>query len=580
MRWRGVLLKGPMGSRDLSRLLAVARGDQPADVVLSGGRVLSVFTREWLGGDVAVVDGVVAGVGDYDGRERVDLGGRFLIPGFIDAHMHFETPRLLPDEYARMVLPQGTTAVVADPHEVANVLGMDGLDWFMDFCAKLPLDVFFMASSSVPASPFESPRHVLGLDELGTLLERDRVLGLAEMMNFPGVVSGSDHELAKLALAGSLHVDGHAPGVVGKGLAAYAAAGISSDHEAFTIAEGIDRLRAGMWLLIREASPARNLDELLPLLRDYPSARIAFCTDDLEPEDLVGGTIASMVRRAVEAGVPAEDAIVAATLNAASCHRLRHLGAVAPGCQADLLVLDDLERFEPSTVLKRGRPVGEILRPEVPAWVRESVNIQPITPDTFTVPAQSPQIRVIGLIPNQIVTDSLVMPPTVTRGEAVADPERDLAKIAVIERHHATGRAGLGFVHGSGLRHGAIASTVAHDAHNIIVVGTSDEDMRAAVERLAELHGGIVAIRDRQVLAECPLPIAGLLSDRAANTVIDEGAACTNAAAALGWTGRAPFMTLSFLALSVVPNLKITDQGLIDVVHATIVSLSSTGHDT
>ena len=555
----------------MSRLLAVARGDQPADLVLSGGRVLSVFTREWVDGDVAVVDGLVAGVGDYRGRERVDLDGRFVIPGFIDAHMHFETSRLLPNEYARVVVPQGTTTVVADPHEVANVLGMDGLEWLIGFCADLSLDVFFMAPSSVPASPLESPKHVLDLDDLAALLDRDRVIGIAEMMNFPGVVSGSEHELAKLRLAGSLHVDGHAPGVVGKELAAYSAAGISSDHEAFTIAEGIDRLRAGMWLLIREASPARNLDELVPLLREYPFARIAFCTDDLEPEHLVSGHIASMVRRAVEAGVAVEDAVVAATLNAASCHRLHHLGAVAPGYQADLLVLEDLERFEPSTVLKRGRHVGEDVRPEVPAWVRESVNIQPLTPATFAVPSDGRAIRVIGLIPDQIVTDSLVVAPTVTGGEALADPARDLAKIAVIERHHASGRVGLGFVRGSGLRRGAIASTVAHDAHNIVVVGVCDDDMHAAVDRLADVQGGIVAIHDRQVLAECQLPIAGLLSDRGARTVIDEGAACTSAAAALGWAGSAPFTTLSFLALSVIPNLKLTDQGLIDVLRATVV---------
>ena len=560
-------------SHDVSRLLAVARGDEPADRVLSGGRVLSVFTREWLNADVAVVDGRIAGVGDYRGRDKVDLGGRFLVPGFIDAHMHFETPRLLPDEYARIVLPQGTTTVVADPHEVANVLGMDGLEWFIAFCAGLPLDVFFMASSSVPASPLESPRYAMDNNDLATLLEHESVIGLAEMMNFPGVIAGDERELAKLALAGSAHVDGHAPGVVGKELAAYSAAGISSDHEAFTLSEGIERLRAGMWLLIREASPARNLDELVPLLRDYPFARIAFCTDDLEPEDLVGGHIASMVRRAVEFGVRAEDAIVAATLNAASCHRLHHLGAIAPGYQADLLVLEDLERFEPTTVIKRGGSISEIRRPDVPAWVRESVNIQPATAATFAVPVAGRDIRVIGLIPGQIVTEALVMPPTARDGQAIADPGRDLAKIAVIERHHASGRLGLGFVHGSGLRHGAIASTVAHDAHNIVVIGSCDRDMAAAVNRLAGLHGGIVAVRDEQVLAESPLPIAGLLSDRDAHTVIQESVACAQAAAGLGWTGRAPFMTLSFLALSVIPSLKITDRGLIDVLHGRIVPL-------
>jgi adenine deaminase len=561
--------------RDVARLLAVARGGAPADCVLSGARVLSVFTREWLDADVAIVDGVVAGVGTYDGDERIDLGGKYVVPGFIDAHMHFESTRLLPDEYAKQVLTQGTTTVVADPHEIANVLGTDGVEWFVDFCAGLPLDVFFMAPSSVPASPLESARDVLGLPELTAMLQLDRVLGVAEMMNFPGVIGGSEHELAKLRLAGSLHVDGHAPGVVGKDLAAYAAAGISTDHEACTAAEGRERLRAGMWLLIREASAARNLDELIPLLREFgPLARIAFCTDDREPDDLAAdGHINGMVRRAVAAGVAPEDAIAAATIKPATCHGLRHLGAVAPGYQADLLVLDDLERFEPSVVVKRGRPIAERTRPLLPDWVQQSVRIQPVTRDSLTVSSNGGPIRVIGLIADQIVTESLVMRPTVVDGQAVSDPARDLAKIAVIERHHATGRAGLGFVHRSGLQRGALASTVAHDAHNIVVIGSSDDDMLAAVGRLVELQGGIVAVHDGQILAECALPVAGLLSNRAAEDVIAESGACSRAADSLGWTGSAPFMALSFLALSVIPALKITDRGLVDVVRASLVPL-------
>jgi adenine deaminase len=526
--------------------------------------------------DVAVVDGVIAGVGRYDGIERVDVSGRYVVPGFIDAHMHFETTRLLPDEYAREVLPQGTTCVIADPHEIANVLGAEGVRWFVDFCDDLPLDVYFMAPSSVPASPLESPRHTLDLDDLEALLAHERIIGLAEMMNFPGVIAGSDRELAKLGLAGAQHVDGHAPGVVGKDLAAYAAAGISSDHEAFTEEEGRDRLRAGMWLLMREASPARNLDVLLPLLREFGPGRIAFCTDDREPDDLTAdGHINGMVRRAVAAGVPAEDAIAAATMSPAACHGLRHLGAVAPGYQDDLLVLDDLERFEPCLVVKRGRPVRDVPRSEMPDWVQQSVRIGSLGRDAFGVEADGGDIRVIGLVPEQIVTESLVMPPAIEGGRAVADPSRDLAKIAVVERHHATGRVGLGFVRGSGLRQGAIATTVAHDAHNVVVIGSSDDDMHAAVSRLVELGGGIVAVRDRQVLAECELPVAGLLSRRPAHEVIAQSRRCTEAAHALGWTGEAPFMTLSFLALSVVPALKITDRGLVDVLRGSVVPLAA-----
>src|ERR671914_1696028 len=328
---------------ELARRLAVARGDLPADLVVRGGRVLSVFTREWLETDVAIVDGWIAGLGEYEGREQLDAGGRYVVPGLIDAHLHLESSKLLVDEFARLVLPLGTTAVVADPHEVANVLGTDGVHWLADLCADLPLDVFFMASSSVPASNFESPRRPLRLGDLEGLLRRRRVLGLAEMMNFPGVISGSETELAKLRLSGSTHVDGHAPGVLGKALNAYAAAGIRSDHEAHTIEEGRERLRAGMWVLIREASGARNLHALLPLVGEFGPSRLAFCTDDREPEHVAEeGHINSMVRAAVAAGVSPEDALVMATLNPALWHGLADMGAVAPGYRADVLLLPDL----------------------------------------------------------------------------------------------------------------------------------------------------------------------------------------------------------------------------------------------
>jgi adenine deaminase len=540
---------------DLTRRLAVARGDEPADVVLTGGRVLSVFTREWLETDVAIAGGTIAGLGGYEGGETIDVGGRFVVPGFIDAHMHLESTKLLPDEFARLVLPLGTTAVVADPHEIANVLGTDGVHWLLDFCADLPLDIYFMASSCVPASPFESPRRALNDGDLESLLRRRRVLGLAEMMNFPGVIAGDDRELSKLRLNGAAHVDGHAPGVSGKELNAYAAAGIRSDHEALTLEEGRERLRAGIWLLIREASMARNLKALVPLVRELGPTQIAFCTDDRDPDDIVDdGHINGMVRKAVEAGVPAEDAIVCATLNPATWHGLRRLGAIAPGYQADVLVLPDLESFRPELVLKAGRRVAEFARPEVPEWVRQSVRIAPLPPGAFAVSA-SARVRAIGLVPDQVVTDSLVV--------AADDPA--LVKIAVVERHLATGRVGVGFVHGSGLQRGALASTVAHDAHNIVVVGASDDDMRVAVERVVEIGGGIVAVDGGRVAAECPLPVAGLLSIAPLTDVIAQSRACNEAAAALGWTGGTPFLTLSFLGLSVIPSLKITDRGLVDV---------------
>jgi adenine deaminase len=560
----------------LQRRLAVSRGDEPADLVVQGGRVLSVFTREWLDADVAIVDGIVAGVGAYDGHDRLDASGLYVVPGFIDAHMHLETVKLMVDEFARLVLPLGTTVVVADPHEIANVLGVDGVHWLLDASSELQLDVFFMASSCVPASPFESPRQPLTSADLESLMRRRRVLGLAEMMNYPGVIAGSPAELQKLALDGASHVDGHAPGVLGKELQAYAAAGIGSDHEALTVDEGRERLRAGMWLLIREASMARNLLDLLPLVRELGPARIAFCTDDRDPEDIADdGHINGMVRKAVAAGIAPEDALVMASLHPALWHGLHRRGAIAPGYQADLLVLPDLVSFAPEIVLKRGRRI-EDGRPavEVPDWVRQSVRIQPVAADDFAIPAPGGQIRAIGLIPDQVVTESIVAEPAISGGRALADGGRDLAKIAVVERHLATGRIGVGFVSGSGLARGALASSVSHDAHNLIVVGMTDSDMAFAIERLAETGGGIVAVEDGRVLAECPLPVAGLLSDAPLADVIAQSRACNDAAHGLGWSGATPFLTLSFLGLSVIPHLKITDRGLVDVDRFEIVPLA------
>jgi adenine deaminase len=560
---------------ELKRRLAVARGDEPADLVIRGAKVFSVFTREWLDGDLAIADGFVAGLGEYQGREVLELSGRYLVPGFIDAHMHLESSKLLVDEFARLVLPLGTTAVVADPHEIANVLGTDGVHWLADLCHGLPLDVFFMASSCVPASQFESPRRPLLPGDLEGLLRRRRVIGLAEMMNFPGVVSGSDSELAKLALPGATHVDGHAPSVLGKALNAYAAAGIRSDHEVSTLEEGRERLRAGMWVLIREASGARNLHALLPLVHEFGPHRLAFCTDDREPEHIAEeGHINSMVREAVAEGVSPEDALVMASFNPAQWHGLRDFGALAPGYQADVLVLPDLERFVPELVLKAGRPVGEIPRLEVPEWVRHTVRIQPLSTNDFAVPWEGDGgARVIGIVPDQIVTDSLVDEPRLEGGRALSDPGRDLLKIAVVERHLGTGRIGLGFVRGFGLRSGALASTVAHDAHNVVVVGVKDDDMLRAVRRLADTGGGVVVVDGGIVKAELKLPIAGLLSDAPLDEVISASRACVEAARSLGCELPSPFQTMAFLALSVIPSLKITDRGLVDVNRFELVPL-------
>ena len=564
----------PAAVPSLERLLAVARGDEPADLVVRGGRVLSVFTREWLDCDVAIADGFVAGLGSYDGRDVLDATARFVVPGFVDAHVHIESSKLMVDEFARLVLPFGTTTVVADPHEIANVLGSDGVHWLLDVSAALPLDVYFMAPSCVPASPFESPRRPFSLGDLEGLLRRTHVLGVAEMMNFPGVVEGAQGELAKLDLAA--HVDGHAPGLAGARLNAYAATGIASDHEAVTADEGRERLRAGMWLLVREASAARNLTDLVPLLLEFGPARIAFCTDDREPEHIADeGHVNSMVRTAVALGVAAEDALAMASFSGAAYHGLARHGAIAPGYQADLLLLEDLESFVPEIVLKRGRATGEIERIPVPDWALHTVRLAPIGVRDLAIPSDGGPVRVIGLVPGQIVTDALVDEPTVVDGCAVADPERDLAKIAVLERHLATGRIGKGLVRGFGLGRGAFGSTVAHDAHNLVVVGVDDESIVTVVRRLAERGGGIVVADGDAVLAELPLPVAGLLSDRELADVLASSREVDAAAHELGVDVPHPFQSLAFLTLSVIPSLRITDRGLVDVERFELVPLAA-----
>ena len=537
--------------------------------------MLSSFTREWLQADVAICDGAIAGVGSYEGVAVLDADGRFVVPGFIDAHMHLESTLLLPDEFARLVVPLGTTTVVADPHEVANVLGTDGVHWLVDCAEGLPLDIYFRAPSCVPASRFESPRRPLGTGDLEGLLRRRRMLGLAEIMNFPGVIGGDPAELAKLEVAGGGRVDGHAPAVRGAALQAYASAGIGSDHEATTLDEGLERLRVGMVLFVREASGARNLEALIPLAERFGPHRIALCTDDRDPDHIASdGHVNALVRDAVRTGLDPLDALVMASLTAATWHGLDDRGAIAAGRRADLLLLPDLERFVPDEVLVAGRRPDWPERPPVPAWTLNTVRIDGLEVDALAVPAPEGDARVIELIPGQILTREVHERLAVAGRHAVADPTRDLAKLAVVERHLGTRRVGLGFVRGFGLLRGAIASSVAHDAHNLIVAGVDDADMLAAVRRLAELGGGMVAVAGSQVLAELPLPVAGLLSEAPVADVVGQTGALTEAARSLGCEFEGgPFHSLSFLALSVIPALKLTDQGLVDVDRFQIVPL-------
>ena len=571
-------MRGPTG--DLAHRLAVARGDEPADLVLSGGRVLSVFTGELLEADVALAGQHVAGVGRYEGREAVDVSGLLLLPGFIDGHMHIESTKLPPDEFARAALPWGTTTAVLDPHEIANVFGLDGVRALLHAARDVPFDFYVMVSSCVPASPFESSGATVDADDIVRFLaEEPNALGIAEMMDFPAVVGGDEPTLAKVAAAGGRHIDGHAPGLSGPALNAYLAAGVRSDHECTTYAEALEKRRLGMWIMIREGSAARNLEALLPLVLDHGPANCLLCTDDREPDHLLEeGHVNDVMRKAVSLGCPPADAVVMGTLNAARYHRLHEHGAVAPGYVGDVVAVEDLERFRPVRVWKRGRLVAEDGKPvnvpksPMPDWMRGSVHVPRMSAEHFRIEADG-RVRVIGVEAGQIVTRALVEEATHVGREAMADPSRDLAKIAVIERHKGTGRIGLGFVRGFGLKRGALASTHAHDAHNVVVVGVDEADMATAVNRLAETGGGQVAVAGGAILGEVPCPFGGLLSDLPAEQVAAMVHDMGKAAGEMGATLPSPLMAMSFLALSVVPELKLTDRGLVDTVRFELVPL-------
>lgn len=576
---------------DEARLAAVARGDEPADLAIVGGRVLSVHTREWLDADLLVADGRVAAVVQrdsgtpVDAAETVDATGRWVVPGYIDAHVHIESSKLTVDGFAELVVPRGTTTVVAEPHEVGNVLGVDGTLWFMDSAEGAAIDCRFMVPSCVPASQFESAGATIAAAGMERLLEHPRALGIGELMNFPAIIAANPDELDKRRALGASHADGHAPGVRGRQLDAYAAARIGSDHESTSAAEALDKRRRGIWVLMREASNAHDLVDLLPLVLEHGPEFVALCTDDREPDHLMReGHIDHLLRLCVRGGVDPIVALVMATLHPALAHGLRDHGALVPGARADVLVLGDLESFVPDLVWSAGRLVaraGELTatrRATSPAGVTDTVHIGPLAADAFTIPAPeepgaSALVRVIGARDGQLLTEHRVDELPVHDGSIEAAPERDIAKLAVVERHVASGRVGIGFVHGFGLQRGAFASTVAHDAHNCVVVGIDDASMRACVERLTQLGGGIVVARDGVVEAELALPVAGIMSDAPPIEVVAAMDTLHDLLRDQGVTVNAPFMLLSFLALSVIPSLKLTDRGYVDVDRFELVGL-------
>ena len=565
------------------RLLAVARGDEAADVLLTGGRVVDVFTGSVVEADVAVAHGLIATVGpERDAVDTVDLAGQFLLPGLIDAHVHLESSMVAPYEFARAVVPRGTTAVVTDPHEVANVAGLAGVQWLLEASDGLPLAVLVMAPSCVPATHLATAGAELDASDLEVLAKHPRVIGLAEVMNVPGVVLGEPEVHAKIDAFAGRPVDGHGPGLVGDWLQAYAAAGIGTDHETLTPEEALEKLRLGMRVWLREGTGARNLLDLLPVVTHSTSRRCGFCTDDRHPHDLLDdGHIDHLVRLAVANGLDPMTAIQMATLNIAEAYGLDDRGAIAPGRRADLVVCDDLAGFRIEqvfvggvSVAENGQPVGSwpeptadptaVLRP--PVVDLEALDLRVADPGS--------EVRVIGLVPGQIVTEQLVERLPAHDGFLKADRDRGMAKLAVIERHQGTGNIGLGFVQGFGPLDGALACTVAHDHHNLIVVGCDDESMRTAVAEVVRLGGGAVVARGGEVLAGLPLPFAGLISERPLNEVRRELDDLAAAARRCGCDHPDPVMALSFVALEVIPALKLTDRGLVDVEKFELVSLA------
>jgi adenine deaminase len=559
----------------LARLVRVARGQEPADLVVRGGRVVDVLTQQVRAADVAIVGDRIAAVGEgLSGREVLEAGGRYVAPGLVDAHVHIESSMLAPGRFADAVLPHGTTTIVCDPHEIANVLGVAGVRWILEASEGLDLSVLVMAPACVPATPLETAGARLQAGELLGLLEHPRVLGLAEMMNYPGVLAGDPVELAKLAaFAGGLGlIDGHAPGVVGADLQAYLAAGVVSDHECLTADEAREKVAHGMTVFLREATNARNLLDVLPAVTPANARRFAFCTDDRVPGDLLDdGSIDALVRMAVGAGLDPVLALTMASLNAAEHYGLRDRGAVAPGRRADLVLFEDLADVRPATVLAGGRVVardGERVGADAPAPSALPPTMNVAWRDSLRLARESDRVRTIGIVEDQLITTSSVASlGAAGRADGVAgpDPAQDLLRLSVIERHRGSGAVGQGFVRGFGLREGAVASSVAHDSHNIVVAAADDGDALVAARAAAELGGGLVVAAGGEVRATVPLPLAGLIADRPPHVVAGELARATAVAAALGCSLSAPFMALSFLALPVIPSLKLTDQGLVDV---------------
>ena len=557
---------------NLKELISVARGDAPADLLIKNARIVNTFIGEIEQADVAIYGDRIAGIGDYDkAREVTDLEGAFLAPGLINGHTHIESSMLHPARYAQAVVPKGTLAVVTDLHEIANVCGSKGIKFVTDLARQLPFDMLFMAPSCVPATNLETSGAKISSGEIKRILDHPRIIGLGEMMNFPGVVTGDEEVVKKVTAARGKVIDGHAPGLTGKELNAYLSAGIRSDHESITVEEGEEKLRRGMYLMIREGSSEKNLDALLALVTDNTYKRCFFVVDDRSCSDLLReGDIDAVVRKAIGRGLDPVRAIQMATINPAEYFRLHDRGAIAPGYMANFITITDLTKLEIDAVFYGGKPVGKrgkplFLAPPVTLELGDTVRIKSPTAKSLKIAATGETYPVIEIIPGQIVTKKAEEKVKVVDGAVVSDIDHDILKLVVVERHRASGNIGVGLVKGFGLKKGALASSVAHDSHNIIAVGTDDFDILKVIEQIRALQGGLVVCANLEVLASLPLPIAGLLSPEPLEVVVSQYENVEKAAASLGNLPPSPFTILSFLALPVIPELRLTDLGLVDV---------------
>ena len=574
---------------DLTQRIRVASGRGKADLLLRNGRVIDVFSCQIERKDVAIWQGLIVGFGDYSAREVIDLEGAFLSPGLIDGHVHVESSLVTLPHFARSVVVRGTTTVVIDPHEIANVLGRDGIRLMAESAAGLPLNVFLMIPSCVPATGLETSGASLGARDLKTLLKEPWALGLAEMMNFPGVIDADPKVLKKIEAAKGKRIDGHAPLLSGKGLYAYISAGIRSDHECTTLKEAREKLASGMWIMIREGTTARNLKDLLPLVTPENSRRFLFVTDDRHPRELIEeGHIDFLVRKAIEAGLSPLSAIQMATLNAAEYFKLEGLGAIAPGYRADLVTFDHLSSLQVDKVFKDGVLVakeGRLLHEPCEGWTnnplgakgyskaRRTIRIGELSKKNLILRSSVPFAKVIQVIPGQILTQKALKQVVLKEGIALPHVKEDILKIVVIERHKGTGNVGIGFVQGFGLKRGAIGSSVAHDSHNLVVVGTSDEEIWVAIKAIERMGGGLVVVSEEEIRSAVELPVAGLMAELSVSEMDERLSRLNRAAKELGSRLDDPFMVLSFLSLPVIPELKITDKGLVDVNRFKIVSV-------